>query len=616
MKPLIFPPKILDQHLIALGKTGVGKSSALRHAVEWLLNKKERVCVVDPKGDWWGLKSSADGKHAGFEVITFGDFKNPKATDIPINKYSGKEIADLVASGNRPLVIGLRGWMPATQAQFWVDFASTIFNSNSCGGLHLVIDEIQNFAPKERMGFDRENLALHWTKRLLSEGRGLGLSILSGSQRPQSVHNGVLTQCETLLAMRLIHDADCSAVENWLKRTRDKNTREEIMTTLPDLARGEAWIWSPEAKFGPVRMKFPMFDTFDSFAPIQLQRKVNERSWADVDLTEVKAKLATVIEEAKARDPKALQAQIVILNKEIERLKKGQDKGGKAAPMNDEEFERRVATAAAADLADAQEHYTSTLAQMQKAYEDLIGLTSETFDGINKLLQIDLDGKLDIVRRTFLVSKTARAATTNWRKDKSIAQRAIVERGVFTIPAPEPGNLGSDVGHAASLLDPRHQQILNTLRELEVLGVKEPDRTVVAVFAGRGGGKSNSFANDLSKMSAQWSLISYPRPGKLALTAGGRKLAHEPEQLHTLADFHDQWFRILPARKAKILKVLINRRGSSIDRDSLAAKTERGQGKSNSFANDLSSMRTLGLIEYPVQGEVEVSDLLFPEGLK
>lgn len=37
---LIIPEAILRQHLVTLGKTGSGKSSALRHVVEHLLDKK------------------------------------------------------------------------------------------------------------------------------------------------------------------------------------------------------------------------------------------------------------------------------------------------------------------------------------------------------------------------------------------------------------------------------------------------------------------------------------------------------------------------------------------------------------------------------------------------
>lgn len=120
---LAFPLDVLKQHLVVLGKTGKGKSSVLRHIVEHLLRLGKRVCIVDPKGDWWGLKSSADGAGAGFPVIAFGDFKEPKAQDVPINAQSGKHVAELITSGNRPCIIGFRGWMPGQMIKFWLDFA-------------------------------------------------------------------------------------------------------------------------------------------------------------------------------------------------------------------------------------------------------------------------------------------------------------------------------------------------------------------------------------------------------------------------------------------------------------------------------------------------------------
>lgn len=190
------PKAILDQHLVVLGKTGAGKSSAFRYIVEHLLDGHKRVCIIDPKGDWWGLKSSADGKSAGYPVIAFGDFKEAKASDVPINAQSGAHVAELITSGNRPCVIGFRGWHTSHMVQFWIDFAAGIFNANS-GELFLVGDEFHNFAPKGKIMDPQAGKCLHWSNRLLSEGRGLGIVCLLASQRPQKVHNDTLTSCQT-----------------------------------------------------------------------------------------------------------------------------------------------------------------------------------------------------------------------------------------------------------------------------------------------------------------------------------------------------------------------------------------------------------------------------------
>lgn len=214
---LCFPEKILSQHAVVLGKTGAGKSSKLRHIVEHLLAQGKRVCIVDPKGDWWGLKKDADGIRPGIKnLIAFGDFKEAKAQDVPINAQSGKHIAELITSGNRPCIIGFRGRMPGALVKFWLDFAPTLFNAQS-GELYLVIDEVHNFAPKGKILDPEAGRCIHWTNRLMSEGRGLGLVCFIASQRPQKVHNDTLTCCETLIAARVIHKADRNAVKDWIE---------------------------------------------------------------------------------------------------------------------------------------------------------------------------------------------------------------------------------------------------------------------------------------------------------------------------------------------------------------------------------------------------------------
>jgi energy-coupling factor transporter ATP-binding protein EcfA2 len=313
---LVIPEKVLDQHMVMLGKTGAGKSSALRHIVEHLLEKRKRVCIVDPKGDWYGLKSSADGQSAGYPVIAFGDFREPKAQDVPINEHSGKHVAELVATGNRPCIIGFRGWMTGPMVRFWIDFASTLFNRNA-GELYLVGDEFHNFAPKGKIMDPEAGKCLHWSNRLLAEGRGLGIVCLLASQRPQKVHNDTLTACETLAAMRVVHAADRDAVKAWIEGCGDPEMGKKVLASLAGMARGEAYVWSPEIGFGPELVKFPMFTTFDSFAPPQLQKKVHASGWAEVNLDEVKAKLADVVEEAKAKDPAELKKQIAELKKQL-----------------------------------------------------------------------------------------------------------------------------------------------------------------------------------------------------------------------------------------------------------------------------------------------------------
>jgi hypothetical protein len=103
MTRTFLPDAALAQHVAILGKTGAGKTWAARGIVESLLDSGRRVCVIDPKGDWWGLRLAKSGKSAGYSVVIFGG----QHGDLPINAQSGATIAELVATGNRPAILDL-----------------------------------------------------------------------------------------------------------------------------------------------------------------------------------------------------------------------------------------------------------------------------------------------------------------------------------------------------------------------------------------------------------------------------------------------------------------------------------------------------------------------------
>ena len=71
----------------------------------------------------------------------------------------------------------------------------------------IVIDEAHNVCPAEP-----ENpilaLATEHAVRIAAEGRKFGLYLLVSTQRPQKVHENVITQCDNLLLMRLNSAAD------------------------------------------------------------------------------------------------------------------------------------------------------------------------------------------------------------------------------------------------------------------------------------------------------------------------------------------------------------------------------------------------------------------------
>lgn len=585
--PLCFPSEVLRQHLVVLGMTGAGKSATLRHIVEHLLAEGKRVCVIDPKGDWHGIKVGADGKTPGFPVVAFGNFKDTQATDIPIHAQAGKAVAELVATGHRPALVGFRGWMPAQLTRFWIDFASTLFNLNA-GELYLVIDEVHNLAAKGKILDPLAGQCLHWTNRLMSEGRGNGITALIASQRPQKVHNDTLTCCGTLVTMRAVHKSDRSATADWIEGCGDGTSGKEILNTLAALRRGEAWVWSPVANFGPKLVIFPKYVTFDSFAPPQAQPAVLQSGWAQVDLAQVREKMAAVEAEVKANDPKALHAEVRRLRAELAEAQRTVPVSVQAEATI---VERPVFT----------EQEMTALNQTVAHLGTLISSVTGTIEGLRSQVETTVKGAQTEVRE--LMWKALHLVPGNQHGQLQRIPKAALPSVKFTPPSPQVLN----EAHAPKFMGKG------------VSGVKlgAVERAFLAVLAYRTGSLRLSTLRDQLAVKAGYSANS----GHVDNTLGSLRAAGYIEGDRTALritergaaalgsyqtppqgqDLINQWLGKLGAAEKKMLEVLVaewNGSGDTLTRDQVAERAGYAIA-SGHVDNTLGSLRSLCLIIGP-----------------
>ncbi|MFL5327378.1 MAG: helicase HerA domain-containing protein [Gemmataceae bacterium] len=575
---LTLPNAILAQHMIVLGKTRSGKSSVLRLFVESLLDSGQRVCVIDPKGDWWGLRTTADGKHAGYGVVIFGG----ERADVPLTEHAGKSVAELVATGNRPCVIDLGGWMVGERTRFFVEFASTIFRSIDAP-LHLVIDEVHNFAPQQKVEKNPDAMKmLHWANRLGSEGAGKGLVLMSASQRPQKVHKDFVTCAETLIAMRVIHKLDRDAMKDWIDGAGDPAKGTEVLNSLAQMARGEGWVWSPEAQFGPQRVKFPMFNTYDSFAaPVAGRSRQALKGWAEVDLEEVKGKLAASIEIAKANDPKELRRRIA----ELERQQVAKPA---AAP-----------TPSPAKVVEVPVLKDGQLTRAEKAADRFELLAGKLLDSATGLLN---------------EGKELRAAIATATRPASAAAIAARPAGTSTPAGPKyvPSKPSPRPSPATSGDRPAKQQaILDALAWLESVRVSQALRTFVAFLSGQSP-KSSAFEKHVSELRKDGA-IDVPLDGYLQLTPAGRSAASPADAPLTSGALHHAIYSKLEPKQSAILFETIKDYPHDIDSDELAQRTNQS-ATSSAYEKHLSTLRKLGFIHYPAKGRVAATSVLFLEG--
>lgn len=303
----IIPEKSLSQHIAILGKAGSGKTYTAKGVAENLLARGDRVCVIDPTGVWWGLRSKENGKKSAFPVVIFGG----RHQDVALHESQGKAIAEIIGTSDISAIIDTRQMSVGERTRFFADFAETLLQKNQ-GPLHLIIDEAHVFAPQGRVNDPQSGKMLNATNNLVSLGRAAGLRVMLITQRPAKLHKDSLTQAETLIAMRLIAPQDRNAVSDWIEEWAEPAQGKEIMKSLPSLPTGTGWIWAPEQ--GVLKqVKFPKITTYDSSsAPDGKQKDV---VLANIDLPAIQQRLETVAKETLENDPRRLRAKIAELQK-------------------------------------------------------------------------------------------------------------------------------------------------------------------------------------------------------------------------------------------------------------------------------------------------------------
>ena len=309
------PDAVLAQHTAFLGKTGSGKTSTAKLAVEQIVrdNPSARVCVLDPiKSDWWGLTSSADGKKPGLPFHVLG---GPRG-HVPLHDSAGKAIGELVATGALPLSIIDMADFPAGGLQkFFNDFAPALMKKMR-GVVYLVIEEAHEFAPKERSGIGAENMAIHWAKKLATAGRSKGIRMMVLTQRTQALHNALLGSCDTMIAHRLTAPADQEPVKKWLKANVSKEIFEKVSSSLSSLKTGSGWLCSGEAQVADL-VQFPKISTYDNSATPTGDSTEHHVKTAPVDQEKLRSIIGDAVKEAEADNPKTLKAEIVRLTREL-----------------------------------------------------------------------------------------------------------------------------------------------------------------------------------------------------------------------------------------------------------------------------------------------------------
>ena len=282
----VLPLSALDERIAIVGTSGSGKTYAAKGLVERLMDRGERVCIVDPLGVWWGLRAGADGSSSDYPVVVFGG----RHADVPLDDGMGAALGHLVGTHPLACVVDVSDFgSAAVRRSFMTAFAEALYEANT-EPLHLVLDEADLWAPQRARHSGQALLGR--IEEIVRRGRVRGFVPWLITQRPAVLHKDVLSQADILVSMKLTASQDREAVGRWIEGQADRAEGKRILAALPRLAQGEGYVWAPSDGV-LAQVAFPRIRSFDSSrTPQREERVAAPRTLAAVDLSAITAALA------------------------------------------------------------------------------------------------------------------------------------------------------------------------------------------------------------------------------------------------------------------------------------------------------------------------------------
>lgn len=560
--------RLVESRALVMANSGGGKSWLLRRLLEQTYGHVQQI-VIDPEDEFYTLRENHDYVLAGRQ-----------GGDCPADVRSAAMLARRLLELGVSAVIGIYELKAHERVQFVRFFLESLVNApkDLWHPVLVVVDEAHIFAPE---GKERESTQA--VIDLMTRGRKRGFCGVLATQRPAMLHKDASAQANNKLIGRFSQDIDVD------RAAKDMGFyKREDQAALRSLRPGEFFITGPalcddvrRVKVGPVETTHPRAGQRATVAPPPREKvKAVLAKLADLPaeaaaeaqtVADFKRKVAELERQLKAKTPTVTVAAPIIDQAAID----------KAFAAGATSVKRELAK----EVANFQKHFAVVIANARKAIE-LIPAELPTMRSLD-----------DIIAQVSIESPKLPAA---------VQSRPPVP-AARPMPSPPPARAAS----GNSDVKPAQQKILNGLAFLHGIGLAEADKTQLALIVGVSP-TSGGYFNNLGSMRSA-GLIEYPSGGTVALTGDGQALASTDGVPSTTEDLHRAIAAKLPPAKWKIVEALIAAYPDSLTKDQLA-ETIGVSATSGGYFNNLGSLRSLGLVDYPIPGHAIAQPVLFLEG--
>lgn len=574
------------QRFAILAMSGAGKSNVAALMAEGMYGKVPWT-VIDPKGDWWGLRSSKTGKSAGLDVPIFGGLH----ADIPLYEDGGAVMADAVANELTHSIIDVSEFeTKAAMLRFLTSFAERLYRVNKTP-IVVILEEADEFIPQKTNSPEEAKSVGVWS-RVQKRGRTRGIFTVLIAQRIAELAKAVLNQADTVIALRATAKLDRDAIKGWIEYA---DAAREILDSLSKLDDGTGWFASPQKLKRTELVHFDRRHTFDSGATPTLDGSRETVKIASIDLGAIEDRMKETIERAKAEDPEELRKKIAGLEKQLR---------DRPAPEPAEQPEPEVIEIKVPVFGD-DGLVPEDFRKMVRDVTSMAGATQDFAERIGR--QVD--------RAEALVNDQPKLPPK--RAQSSAPTPPGVPAPVSAPRQSPPASPRRDTPGDATDLQPSEQKLLDAVMWWYQLDQHTPTKQMVAIIAGYAAGKKigGRLGNLFGTLRTR-GLIDYPSPGTAALSAAGHAAARSPDFEASTAAIQAAVMSHLDPAEARLLQAVIDHYPSPVDKREAAA--EAGYAVADKIGgrvgNLFGRLRSLGFIDYPSPGDAVALPVLFLEG--
>ena len=316
---LKLPIDAITQTFAQIGRKGSGKTYLASMIAEQMLDVQAQVIVIDPIGNWWGLRVNADGKGKGKDIFIIGGTHG----DVPLASEGGKEIAKLLVEKNISVVLDISEFRKNERKKFVTDFAEEFYQlkKTNPSAVHIFLEESQKFVP-QRVQKDEARMVGAW-EDIVRLGRNYGIGCSLISQRPQSINKEVLSQVECLCVLQITGLHERKALEEWIQEAGEDR---KLVGHLPSLHQGEGYVWSPSWLRIFKKVTFNKKTTFDTSATPELGKATKSAKISEMDIEKLREQMTKVVQKINKEklDRKGLIEENNRLNSELRKRPKEQ----------------------------------------------------------------------------------------------------------------------------------------------------------------------------------------------------------------------------------------------------------------------------------------------------